>query len=103
LFTAISFLKNRIYEEQKETRSFLERAFLIFGFETVIFAIWHSFGVHIVWLGHAKNIMFLSRLSPFDAYGVRGFGSAIWANMFAHAGLTSHTFSIFTPENFKKE
>ena len=26
-----------------------------------------------------------------------------WANKFAHAGLTSHTFSIFTPENFKKE
>jgi hypothetical protein len=47
--------------------------------------------------------MFLSWHSPFDAYGVRGFGSAIWANKFAHAGLTSHTFSIFTAENFKKE
>ena len=92
-----------VLEDPAETGLQAGGFFPPFGFKSVLFTIWHSFGVHIVWLGHAKNIMFLSRLSPFDAYGVRGFGSAIWANKFAHAGLTSHTFSIFTPENFKKE
>lgn len=37
----------------------------------LLFAIWHSFGVHLVRLGHAKTLRALARLSPF-CYIIRG-------------------------------